>query len=198
MTQQKQNRTSRQLSTKAPAPPPEETAAQAPEGQAPEAMSQAPEGQDPEAAGQDRSSRDADARGRAERPTEWRPPHMNEEITHTPEWIFRWIRVYMDGEHDHRNVEKKLREGYELVAPEDPMVREQVERGELRADSGRVMKGGLALAKMPRELADQRNEYYTGEARLHQQHVNQALNNVRHHSMPVGVQKEERSVRRES
>jgi hypothetical protein len=95
------------------------------------------------------------------------------------------VRESARGADDLENMEKRRREGYETVSPEDPMVREQVAMGTLTAQGGKIVRGGLVLMKFPRKFAQQRNQYYTEQADLHQQAVSEALNNVRHKSMPL-------------
>lgn len=134
---------------------------------------------------QNRASRAANTREDETRRKEWVPPSKRTAVEHGDDYIMRWLRVEYNGQPDHTNMENKLAEGYELVSPDDPAVREKVAKGELKAKDGRVYRGGLVLAKMDRELAEQRNAHYTKEAQLHQQSVDQALERARHRSMPL-------------
>lgn len=134
---------------------------------------------------QNRISRDGDDRSMDERPKEWMPPSQRSVVNHTDDYTVRWLRTEYNGQKDTANMEKKLSEGYELVSPDDPIVAEKIARGELKATNGRVEKGGLVLAKIPRGFAEKRNAHYTREAQLHQQSVDQALANQRHSSMPL-------------
>lgn len=134
---------------------------------------------------QKRTPRKEDTREVTTRPREWMPPVKRTMVEHGEDYYTRWIRVEYNGQPDHKNMEDKLAEGYELVRPDDPLVKEKVARGELKAKDGRVYRGGLVLAKLDRRLAEQRNAYYTKEAQLHQQSVDQALENTRHRSMPL-------------
>lgn len=134
---------------------------------------------------QNRTSRNASTREDTEREKEWMPPTKRTMVEHGDDYIMRWLRVEYNGQTDHSNMENKLAEGYELVSPSDPAIADKVAKGELKAKDGRIYRGGLVLAKMSRKLADQRNAYYTREAQLHQQSVDQALENTRHRSMPL-------------
>jgi hypothetical protein len=141
---------------------------------------------------QKRQSRNASTRERQERPLEWRPPHKAAEIEHTEDFIYRWLREEYDGQRDTRNMENKMREGYQVVSPNEPQIKEMVERGELRVSDGKVVKGGLVLGKIDRKLAEQRNAHYHKDAKLQQQTVNQALNRSQHESMPLYVDRDTR------
>lgn len=134
---------------------------------------------------QNRASRNTETREVEARTKEWVPPIKRTSVEHGDDYIMRWIRVEYNGQQDHKNMEDKLAEGYELVSPKDPAVKEKIARGELQAKDGRVYRGGLVLARIDRELAAQRNAYYTREAQLHQQSVDQALERARHRSMPL-------------
>lgn len=145
---------------------------------------------------QNRTSRKADTREDEERVKEWMPPTKRIMVEHGDDYIMRWLRVEYNGQPDHKNMEDKLSEGYELVRPDDPAIADKVAKGELKAKDGRVYRGGLVLAKMDRRLAEQRNAHYTKEAQLHQQSVDQSLENARHRSMPLDSDLK-RSTRRE-
>jgi len=134
---------------------------------------------------QTRASRTASTREDTTRSKEWMPPNKRTSVEHGDDYIMRWLRVEYGGQTDHKNMEDKMAEGYELVRPDDPAVAEKVARGELKVKDGRICRGGLVLAKLGRELADQRNAHYNKEAQLHQQSVDQALENKRHRSMPL-------------
>lgn len=135
---------------------------------------------------QKRTSRNASTREETDtRRKEWVPPLKRTSVSHGDNYIMRWLRVEYNGQEDAKNMQAKLAEGYELVRPDDPAVAEKIAKGELTAKDGRVCRGGLVLAKMDRELAEQRNRHYTKEAQLHQQSVDQALESQRHRSMPL-------------
>lgn len=136
---------------------------------------------------QNRTSRNAATRDVEERTKEWVPPIKRVSVEHGEDYIMRWLRVEYNGQPDHKNMEDKLAEGYELVRPDDPAIAEKVARGELKAKDGRIYRGGLVLAKMDRRLAEQRDAHYTKEAQLHQQSVDQSLENQRHRSMPLSA-----------
>lgn len=132
-----------------------------------------------------RAPRAAAARVSNERVKEWQPPSKRVTLKSTKDVHLRWVRIASRGEDDRENMERRLREGYEVVSPEDELVREEVARGHLTVQEGRIVNKGLILMKIDRRLAQQRNEYYTKEANLHQQSVSEALERERHDKMPL-------------
>ena len=101
-----------------------------------------------------RSDRTTETREKTVRRKAWAPPSRLDAPEPPPGYKHRWIRVESGGADDRANVSAKLREGYELVrADEYPDF-----------DSG---VGGLLLARIPEETADERQEYYS--SRTHDQ-----------------------------
>ena len=87
----------------------------------------------------------------------WSPANVLETPPNTGEYRFRWVAEYVNGAHTPRNVQMKLREGYERVRmselPEDFLVDE--DRGD-----GYARTGGLILMRLPEKFAQQRQEHY--------------------------------------
>lgn len=164
---------------------------------------QAPQGDDQQdeglmAAAQDRTPREATTRENVARKKEWRPPQDRYALRNDdPNYRLRWLRLELDGQEDQHNMETKFEEGYELVPPDDPLVADKIARGELHTNGGKVYRKGLVLARIPTELAEQRNQYYAKEALLHQQGVSQALQQGSDPRMPIGVTSEQRGTSRE-
>lgn len=141
---------------------------------------------------QKRTARSEDQRESGERMKEWVPPGNRYTLENTPEFNLRWVRTAMSGQDDHENVERRLEEGFEIVKPDDPVVADKVAKGQLRVQDGKIVRQGLVLMKMDKELVSQRQAYYTNEADLHQQSVSSALNRVRDSSMPLTEEFERR------
>ena len=78
----------------------------------------------------------------------------------------RWIRISLKGNDDVQNVGKRLNEGWEFVSTEEApeMIQSSVVRENGRY-SGTICRGDLALAKMPQELAESRQEFYENRSR---------------------------------
>ena len=72
---------------------------------------------------------------------------------------YRWIRTHIRGEEDKTNVHMRFREGYEPVHPSEVEGYDlpTIDEGK---HAGTVGVGGLILAKIPEETANERNAYY--------------------------------------
>ena len=106
----------------------------------------------------DRTSRDVNTRERQERRV-WRPGTDLEAPEPPLGYEHRYIRESVMEFDDKTNVHKRRQEGYELVRAEEypdwsgPVIDEG-------RNAGILGVGGLVLARIPTELAKQRNEHY--------------------------------------
>ena len=112
----------------------------------------------------DRNSRSAETRASQTRRTPWAPPSMLAAPEPPPGYKFRWIREATRGQDDKSNMPKRIREGYEPVRAEDYPEFEAptIESG---SQKGVIGVGGLILAKVPVETADERNAYFADQAK---------------------------------
>ena len=112
----------------------------------------------------DRNSRSAETRASPTRRTPWAPPSMLDAPEPPPGYKFRWIREATRGQDDKSNMSKRIREGYEPVRAEDYPEFEAptIESG---SQKGVIGVGGLILAKVPVETADERNAYFADQAK---------------------------------
>ena len=108
----------------------------------------------------DRTSHETQTRERQERRV-WRPGSALEAPEAPLGYTHRWIRESVMEFDDKTNVHKRRQEGYELVRAEEypdysgPVVDEG-------RNAGIIGVGGLVLARIPTELAAQRNQHYQG------------------------------------
>ena len=113
-----------------------------------------------------RSARETDSRETTARRKSWAPPSRLDAPPAPPGYKHRWIRSESGGQEDRINVMGKMREGYELVRAD-----EYPEFSSPSVDDGRhagvISVGGLLLARIPEETAQERREYY--ESRTHDQ-----------------------------
>ena len=104
------------------------------------------------------TSRAAVTRSKTERPKEYKPPSSLDAPKAPDGFRHRWIRAESLGFQDSKNIFGRLREGYELVRADEykdsdyPVVTE----GKY---AGIIGVGGLLLARIPEELAQQRVDY---------------------------------------
>lgn len=110
-----------------------------------------------------RLAREQETRENEARPRTWQPSQTLPTPKPQPGWEFRWIRTSILGHNDPTNVSAKSREGWVPVKADD--------HPELKMDAsyavspnGNVEIGGLLLCKAPKELMDQRTEYYRRQA----------------------------------
>lgn len=110
-----------------------------------------------------RIPRDFESRAKAERPKAWAPAELLPSPTPVPGYVYRWIRVSTLGTADPRNITSKFREGWEPVkAADHPELQHLCDEKARFPDALEI--GGLILCRTPKELVDQRNNFYLGQA----------------------------------
>jgi hypothetical protein len=139
----------------------------------------------------DRTPRTADTREKETRRKPWAPPSTLEAPPAPEGFQHRWIRASIRGEEDKGNVFNRLRQGYEPVrADEHPGFQAPtIEDGK---HAGVIGNGGLILARVPVETANERTEYYGGRTREQMVAVDQDLMKEQHPSMPINQQRQSR------
>ena len=102
--------------------------------------------------------RAAGTRSKTERPKEYKPPSSLDAPQAPDGFRHRWIRVESMGFNDTKNIHGRLRSGYELVRADeyDSNTYPAVLDGKY---AGVIGVGGLLLARIPEELAQQRMDY---------------------------------------
>ncbi len=133
----------------------------------------------------DRTPRSAETRTATARKKSWTPPSRLDAPPAPPGYKHKWIRAEAGGQEDRVNVAGKLREGYELVRAEEhpDFVIPSVDDGR---HAGVIGVGGLLLAKIPVEVAEERNAYYQGRTRDQLQAVdNELMKSNAHGSMRI-------------
>lgn len=94
----------------------------------------------------------------------WSPPNMLEVPPDDGEFTYRWVREYVNGVQDSRNVQMRLREGYVRVNTADlPDELMFVVDEDVKGD-GVARTGGLILMKFPLRLQQQRRDHYRQRA----------------------------------
>ena len=103
-------------------------------------------------------SRAAITRSKTERPKGGAPPSSLDAPTAPDGFRHRWIRAESLGFQDSKNISGRLRSGYELVRADEYDSEEYpvVSDGKY---AGVIGVGGLLLARIPEELAQQRMDY---------------------------------------
>ena len=126
-----------------------------------------------------------------ERPKVWTPPSYLDTPNAPNGYRHRWVRVEILGFVDTKNIQGRLRSGYELVRadeyPDDdfPVVTD----GKY---AGVIGHGGLVLTRVPEEIAQQRTDYYMQQASDQQSAIDAELAKEQHKSMPINVDRNTR------
>jgi hypothetical protein len=107
----------------------------------------------------ERTPRAETSRAKSSRPKAWKPPSSLDAPPAPEGYAHRWIRMEVNGQDDRKNLSARLREGFELVRAEEYPDWElpTVQDGK---HAGIIGVGGLVLARIPLEIAQQRNSYY--------------------------------------
>ncbi len=141
---------------------------------------------------ENKTSRANQTRSKSERPKVWVPPSSLDAPPAPDGFRYRWIRAESVGFQDTKNITGRLREGYELVRAEEienasdyPVV----EDGKYK---GVVGVGGLLLAKVPEEIAKQRQDYMTRRHEDRSEAVSNDLMKEQDQRMPINVDRQSR------
>ena len=139
-----------------------------------------------------KTSRANQSRSKSERPKVWVPPSSLDAPPAPAGFRYRWIRAESVGFQDTKNVSGRLREGYELVRSEEVENASDypvVEEGRYK---GVVGVGGLLLAKVPNEIAQQRSEYMANRHKQRNEAVTNDLMREQDKRMPINVDRQSR------
>ena len=138
-----------------------------------------------------KTSRAGQTRSKTERPKVWTPPSSLDAPKAPDGYRHRWIRVETMGFDDTKNVQGKLRSGWELVRADEysgdqyPVITE----GKYK---GMIGVGGLVLARIPEEIAKQRDAYYQKMTREANEALEYDLGKEQHKSMPIQQERQSR------
>lgn len=138
-----------------------------------------------------RQPRSTETREKTSRRKPWAPPSRLEAPQAPDGYRHRWIRTALRGDDDKMNVHAKLREGWEPVrADEYPgFDYAAIDEGQ---HAGIIGNGGLMLARIPEETAQERTDYYRGRTREQMVAVDQDLMKEQHPSMPISNERQSR------
>ena len=139
-----------------------------------------------------KTSRANDTRSKTERPKVWVPPSSLDAPPAPDGFRYRWIRAEVVGYQDTKNITGRIREGYELVRAEEVENADDypvVEDGKYK---GVIGVGGLLLAKVPVEIAKQRQAYMSQRHEERSQAVENDLMREQDNRMPINVERQSR------
>ena len=138
-----------------------------------------------------KTSRASQTREKVKKPTTWTPPSSLDAPPAPQGYRHRWIRVEVLGFDDTKNVSGKLREGWELVRADEYPEQDfpSLATGKY---SGVIGVGGLVLARIPEEIAQQREAYYKDQTKQRDEAVNNDVLKEQHPSMPINQERQTR------
>ena len=138
-----------------------------------------------------KTSRVSQTRVKQERPKVWAPPSSLDAPPAPDGYRHRWIRAESMGQDDTRNMSGKIRSGWDLVRGDEypdydyPTVND----GKY---AGVIGVGGLVLARIPEELAKQREAYYSQMNADRNEALENDLMKEQHPSMPINQERQTR------
>ena len=138
-----------------------------------------------------KTSRASQTREKESRKKVWTPPSSLDAPPAPTGFHHRWIRAESMGFEDSKNVQGRLRSGYELVRADEYPDSEypQVENGKYK---GVIGVGGLVLARVPDEIVKQRADYYAKQHNDKVEAMDKDLMKDEHRSMPIDIDRQSR------
>ena len=141
---------------------------------------------------ENKTSRANQTRSKTERPKVWVPPSSLDAPPAPDGFRYRWIRAESMGFDDSKNIQGRLRSGYELVRAEEIENASDYPVIESGKYKGMVGVGGLLLAKVTQEIAQARTNYVKKRADGLDEAVTNDLMREQHKSMPINVDRQSR------
>ena len=139
------------------------------------------------------TSRASQTREKTKRKQVWTPPSYLDTPNAPTGFRHRWVRVEIMGFLDTKNIQGRLRSGYELVRadeyPEDDYA--TMPDGKYK---GIIGHGGLVLTRVPEEIARQRADYFRKLSSEQLEAVDKRLRENQHKSMPIEIDRQTRTT----
>ena len=138
-----------------------------------------------------KTSRASQTREKTSQKKVWSPPSALDAPPAPTGFRHRWIRAESIGFQDTKNISGRIREGYELVRSDEYPDQDYpiVEDGKYK---GVIGVGGLVLARVPEEIAQQRSEYYANQHKEKVEAMDNDLMKEEHPSMPIDIDRQSR------
>ena len=138
-----------------------------------------------------KTSRASQTRAKTAKKTVWTPPSSLDAPPAPTGFQHRWIRAESLGFNDSKNIQGRLRSGYELVRSDEYPDSDYpvVEDGKYK---GVIGVGGLLLARVPDEIVKQRGEYYAKQHNDKVEALDKDLLKEQHQSMPIDIDRQSR------
>ena len=126
-------------------------------------------------------------------PKVWAPPSYLDTPNAPNGFRHRWVRIEIMGFVDTKNIQGRLRSGYELVRADEYPSEDfpAIMDGKY---AGVIGHGGLVLTRVPEEIAKQRQDYYAKEAGDQQRAIDNDLMKEQHRGMPIDIDRQSRTT----
>ena len=138
-----------------------------------------------------KTSRVSETRVKNEKPKVWAPPSSLDAPPAPDGYRHRWIRAESMGQEDSRNMSGKIRSGWDLVRA-DEYPNEDYPSVSDGKHAGVIGVGGLVLARIPEELAKQREAYYSQMNADRNEALETDVLKEQHPSMPINQDRQTR------
>tara|TARA_R100001594_G_scaffold7652_3_gene20551 strand:- start:703 stop:1161 length:459 start_codon:yes stop_codon:yes gene_type:complete len=138
-----------------------------------------------------KTSRASQTREKTSHKKVWSPPSSLDAPPAPSGFQHRWIRAESMGFDDSKNVQGRLRSGYELVRADEYPDSDYpvVESGKHK---GVIGVGGLVLSRVPNEIVKQRADYYASQHNDKVEAMDKDLMKDEHQSMPIDIDRQSR------
>ena len=139
-----------------------------------------------------KTSRKLETRETEARPKAWVPPSSLEAPQPDEGWHHRWVRYEYRGIPDDKNVNGRLRQGYDFVKSDtygDRLDIPAIADGKFK---GVIGIGGLILMRCPIETKKQRDAYFKSQTEGQMQSVDNDLMKDEHPNMPIHRERQSR------
>ena len=140
-----------------------------------------------------KSSRASQTRAKEKRKVVWTPPSYLDTPNAPSGFRHRWVRAEILGYVDTKNVQGRLRSGYELVRA-DEYPNEDFPAITDGKYAGVIGHGGLVLTRVPEEIARSRQEYFAQQAQDQQAAIDNDLMKEQHRGMPIDIDMQTRTT----
>ena len=140
-----------------------------------------------------KASRASQSRVKTERKKHWTPPSYLDKHNAPNGFRHRWVRIEIMGYTDTKNVQGRLRAGYELVRADEfpeldyPVITDGKYKGV-------IGHGGLVLTRVPNEIAIDRSKYYSEQAKERNEALEHDLLKDQDKRMPINQDRQSRTT----
>ena len=122
----------------------------------------------------------------------WTPPSYLDTPNAPNGYRHRWVRIETLGVADTKNIQGRLRSGYELVRA-DEYPNEDFPAISDGKYAGVIGHGGLVLTRVPEEIARQRQAYFEKQAQDQVDALDNDLLKEQDNRMPIDIDKQSRT-----